>query len=148
MKTYRPLFAAVIALLFYTSTDILIWQRIFESNQMIHFADTYHTGWFISLFGYATVGVLLMWGGWKDCLYFLAALFIGAFSGLEDILYYVLDHKPMPISLPWLSNNPMIFDVSRAGVIGSAVFWIVALAVLYVALYWSDLRRTPAAASE
>ena len=135
MKKYRPVIAAVMALLFYTLADILIWQRIFETNQMIEYASIYHTGWFVSLAGYAIMGVILMWGAWKDCIYFLTSLFIGAFSGLEDMLYYLLDGKPMPDILPWLERNPMIYHVSREGVIGSVAFWMIALVLLYIVLY-------------
>ncbi len=142
MKKYRPIIAAALALAFYTFADILIWQRIFETNQMIHYADIYHTGWFVSLAGYAVLGVVLMWGAWKDCIYFLISLFVGAFCGLEDILYYLLDGKPMPDMLPWLDANPMIFHVSREGVIGSVVIWLTVLVVIYVLLYqWR--RKTP-----
>lgn len=136
MKKYRPIFAAIIALLFYTIADILVWQRIFEANNMIEHADTYHMGWFVSLAGYATIGIILMWGEWKDCLFFLTSLFVGAFSGLEDVLYYVLDRKPMPEALPWLDSNPMIYQVSRTGVLLSVLFWLTALALLYIWLYW------------
>lgn len=135
MIRVRPLLAAVVGLLFYAVTDILVWQRIFEANKMIGFADAYHTGWLVSLAGYATIGVIVMSGQWKDCLYFLAALAVGAFSGLEDVLYYILDGKPIPASLPWLSGNPLIYASSRTGLISSVVFWLVALAFLYVALY-------------
>jgi hypothetical protein len=76
-----------------------------------------------------------MWGAWKDCLFFLITLFIGAFSGLEDVLYYVLDGKPMPEKLPWLSSNPLIYGDSRAALIGSVLFWMVVLVVLYFVLY-------------
>lgn len=142
MNKYRPIFASLIALLFYTGTDILVWQRVFETNQLIYFADYYHTGWFVSLAGYATIGVLLMWGAWRDCIYFLASLFVGAFSGLEDLLYYILDRKPIPASLPWLGSNPMIGASSRAGVIGSVAFWIGMLVILYIALYlWQNDRK-------
>jgi hypothetical protein len=116
MKKYRPIFAAALALIFYTFADILIWQRIFETNQMVQFADIYHTGW-------------------KDCLYYLISLIVGAFCGLEDVLYYLLDGKPMPASLPWLEDNPMIFHVSRMGVLGSVSLWLVGLVVLYLVLY-------------
>src|ERR1051326_1598314 len=105
MKNLRPVVAAVIALLFYTVVDIMIWQRIFEANNMSEYASMYQSGWFISLAGYAIMGVLLMWGAWKDCVFFLVTLFVGAFSGLEDMLYYVLDRKPMPESLPWLAQD-------------------------------------------
>ena len=135
MRKYRPVLAAALALLFYTFADILIWQRIFETNQMVQYADIYHTGWFVSLAGYAILGVVLMWDAWRDVVYFLISLFVGAFSGLEDVLYYILDRKPMPDTLPWLEGNPMILHVSRLGVIGSVIFWLIALIVLYLVLY-------------
>ena len=135
MKKYRPIIAAALALAFYTFADILIWQRIFETNQMVQYADIYHTGWFVSLAGYAILGLILMWGDWKDSAYFLISLFVGAFCGLEDVLYYLLDGKPMPDMLPWLEDNPMIFHVSRAGVISSVSIWLIALVVLYLLLY-------------
>lgn len=144
MHKYRPILAALTGILFYTFTDIMIWQRIFEANQMVEYASTYHTGWFISLVGYGIVGVLLMWGSWKDCAYYLTALFIGAFSGLEDVLYYILDRKPMPESLPWLDGNPLIYHVSRTGVLFSVFFWLMTLMVIYLWLYWwrGDRRQT------
>jgi hypothetical protein len=141
MKKYRPVIAAVLALIFYTFADILIWQRIFETNQMVQYASIYHTGWFVSLAGYAILGVVLMWGEWKDVVYFLTSLFVGAFSGLEDVLYYILDGKPMPDVLPWLEGNPMILHVSRAGVIGSVLFWLLDLVLLYFILYQWQTRR-------
>jgi hypothetical protein len=142
MKKLRPVLAAALALTFYTFADILIWQRIFETNQMVQYASIYHTGWFVSLAGYAILGIVLMWGEWKDILYFLVSLFVGAFSGLEDVLYYILDGKPMPDVLPWLEGNPMILHVSRAGVIGSVVFWLLALVLLYLVLYqWRSKRE-------
>lgn len=135
VRKFRPIFAAFIALLFYTVTDILVWQRVFETNQMWEYAETYHVGWFVSLAGYGTIGIIAMWGEWKDCLFFLTSLFVGAFSGLEDVLYYLLDSKPMPEALPWLAGNPMIRANSRAGVIESVVFWLAVLIVLYIVLY-------------
>ncbi|MFN2120054.1 MAG: hypothetical protein ACK2T0_06660 [Anaerolineales bacterium] len=131
----RPLLAALIALLFYTVTDILVWQRVFEANQLVRYADTYHAGWFVSLAGYAVIGVVIMADRWKDCVFFLVALSIGAFSGLEDVLYYLLDRRPIPAALPWLDPNPLIFETSRLGVITSVAFWMIVLAGLYVALY-------------
>ncbi len=143
MKKVRPIVAAIAALLFYTVVDILIWQRIFESNNMSQYADTYHSGWFLSLAGYAFIGILLMWGEWKDCFFYLTTLFVGAFSGLEDVLYYLLDRKPIPESLPWLDHNPMIYATSRTGLLLSVFFWLLMLASLYVWLYWRR-NRSPA----
>lgn len=128
-------------ILFYAVTDILVWQRIFEANQMVGYAGAYHTGWVVSLAGYATVGTILMWDRWKDCLYFVVALGVGSFSGLEDILYYVLDGKSIPASLPWLASNPFIYAQSRTGLITSVLFWTLTLAALYAFLFvW---RRSP-----
>src|SRR5262245_36376591 len=141
LKKYRPVLATIIALLFYTGTDILVWQRIFEANQMVEYADVYHTGWFISLAGYAAMGTLLMWDDWKDCVYFLISLFVTAFSGLEDILYYILDGKPIPDALPWLANNPMIYHSSRTGLITSVMFWLITLVIFYFTLYQWKFKR-------
>jgi hypothetical protein len=143
MKKFKPILTALTALLFYTITDIIIWQRIFETNNMARYASTYHTGWFMSLAGYAVIGVMLMWGEWKNCVYYLSVLFVGAFSGLEDMLYYLLDRKPIPASLPWLENNPMIYQSSRAGLIGSVFFWFMALAILYFVLYHWQFKSQP-----
>jgi hypothetical protein len=144
MRKYRPILATLIALFFYTLTDILVWQRIFEAHNMVEYAGAYHAGWFVSLAGYASMGIMLMWGKWKDCLYFVVSLVITAFSGLEDILYYVLDRKPMPASLPWLGNNPLIYGSSRVEVIGSVLFWIVALIIFYLLLYVKKGAAAPA----
>jgi hypothetical protein len=135
LRKFRPIATALIALLFYTATDIIVWQRIFEANHLVGYANIYHTGWFLTLAGYGSMGTLLMWGNWKDCLYFLSALLVGAFSGLEDLMYYVLDRKPIPAQMPWLAQNPMIHASSRTGVISAMLFWLVALVVLYLVLY-------------
>lgn len=107
---------------------------------MTYYADTYHSGWFVTLAGYALMGLVFMWGAWKDCLFFLFTLFIGAFSGLEDILYYVLDGKPLPEMLPWLSNNPLIYGNSRTNLIGSVLFWLAILVILYFVMYIKQIN--------
>ena len=142
MQKYRTVIATLIALFFYTVTDILIWQRIFEANNMVGYANLYHTGWFVTLAGYAVMGTILLWGSWKDCLYFVTSLFVAAFSGLEDVLYYLLDRKPMPEALPWLASNPMIYHATREGVIISVIFWLSSLVILYFFLYWRRATKT------
>jgi hypothetical protein len=48
----------------------------------------------------------------------------------------------MPESLPWLEGNPMIFHVSREGVVWSVSLWLVALVWLYLLLYqWRAKAR-------
>jgi hypothetical protein len=95
----------------------------------------------VSLAGYAALGVMLMWGAWKDCIYYLTSLLVCAFSGLEDVLYYLLDGKQIPDSLPWLDPNPMIYDTSRLGLVFSVLFWLAMLVVMYFLLYvWKKDR--------
>ena len=96
MRKYRPVVATLIALLFYTLTDILVWQRIFEAHNMVEFAGTYHAGWFVSLAGYASMGVLLMWGRWKDCLYFVISLVSALGVLLASMVLFDL-----PVRGPW-----------------------------------------------
>lgn len=148
MRKIRPILAVTLALFFYTVTDILVWQRIFEFHRLVEYADMYHTGWFVSLAGYATIGIVLLWGQWKDCLYYLVSLAIGAFSGLEDVLYYALDGRPLPASLPWLGGNPMIGSVSRSGVLLSVFFWMAIVVLLYVGLYWMERKPRSSARPE
>ena len=148
MRKIRPILAVTLALFFYTVTDILVWQRIFEFHRLVEYADMYHTGWFVSLAGYATIGIVLLWGQWKDCLYYLVSLAIGAFSGLEDVLYYALDGRPLPASLPWLGGNPMIGSVSRSGVLLSVLFWMAIVVLLYVGLYWMERKPRSSARPE
>jgi len=145
---FRALFAALIALLSYAVTDLLVWQRIFESNELIEYADTCRLGWFFLLTGYATVGVIMMSARWKDCVFFITAFGIGAYSGLEDVLCYVLDRKPLPASLPWMSGTPLIFGHSRTRVISSVQFCPAALTLLYVMMFiWQRRPRGGQASS-
>jgi hypothetical protein len=102
----------------------------------------------VTLAGYAVMGTILLWGSWKDCLYFVTSLFVAAFSGLEDVLYYALDRKPMPEALPWLDGNPMIYISTREGVIFSVFFWLSVLVILYFFLYLWRTRDTQTAAKQ
>ena len=147
MSKFRPILAVTLALFFYTLTDIMVWQRIFEFHRLVEYADMYHTGWFVSLAGYATIGLVLLWGNWKNCVYYLVALFVGAFSGLEDVMYYVMDGRPIPASLPWLNHNPMIAVSSRTGLLTSVFFWVAFLLLLYVALFWWRWKKPKLEAS-
>lgn len=129
MKAKLPL-TLTIALVFYALTDILIWQRIFEAHELWEFADAYHAGWFVSLGGYAALGAVFLWPRWKDALFYVVALFVAAFSGLEDVLYYLLDFRHMPAALPWLGSNPMILGTTAPEVVFSALLWLAVLVAL------------------
>lgn len=134
----RPIGAALIAFLSYVLMDILIWQRIFEHRELMalvpEVADQYHLGWFVGLMGFVAVGMILL--PRREGLIYAAYLLINAFSGLEDILFYWLDGRAIPATLPWLNWNPMVFgnrDVIAVSLLLSALFW--------QALFWGLYRR-------
>ena len=134
--------ALTVALFFYAKMDILIWQRIFETHELIDLGvGVYHWGWVQALFGFMILGVLLFYPDVRRMVTFPLSLGLLAFSGLEDILYYVLDGKPIPDALPWLADNPMIYHSSRTGLISSVIFWLILLAFLHFVLYeWKNRR--------
>jgi hypothetical protein len=55
-----------------------------------------------------------------------------AFGGVEDVLYYWLDARPLPAILPWLDRSRLILvrpsdgDVTSVEVLASAAFWVAA----------------------
>jgi hypothetical protein len=133
MKRYW--LALAVAIYFYAKMDILIWQRIFETHRLFEFGDgTYHWGWLQGLFGFMILGILLCYPSLRRMITFPFSLAALAFSGLEDILYYWLDSKPLPPELPWLSSNPLLLKpVTVDRLIISALFWILVVVALDVA---------------
>jgi hypothetical protein len=123
-----------VAIFFYAKTDILIWQRIFEANGLYELGiGTYHWGWFHSLIGFMALGMLVCYPSIRRMILFPISLAILAFSGLEDILYYWLDSKPIPGLLPWLNENPLIIKpVTNLTLLASAAFWVVVVVCLYI----------------
>jgi hypothetical protein len=119
-------FGLAIAIFFYTKMDILIWQRIFEEHKLIGLGiGMYHWGWFQSLLGFMTLGILICYPNRRRMITFPFSLGILAFSGLEDILYYWLDGKNIPAELPWLSSNPLLLKpVTFDHLLISAGFWL------------------------
>ncbi len=133
MKRYW--FALAVAMFFYAKTDILIWQRIFESHQLIEIGNgVYHWGWIQTLFGFMVLGAIACYPNIRRMILFPISLAILAFSGVEDILYYWLDGKPVPALLPWLNQNPLILrPVTEHSLFISVAFWIAVVILLYVA---------------
>lgn len=131
MRTLKVAALSAIALLFYTWVDILIWQRVFEANKLWEYADSYHFSWLVILMGFYVVGIIALLPNIRDCVLYMASLFLGAHSGLEDILYYVMDGRTMPDKLPWLGGDPLIFHTSSTGVITSALVWMSILVFAY-----------------
>jgi hypothetical protein len=133
-----------IAIYFFTWVDILIWQRIFEANQLWDLgSDAYHTGWTYALFGFMALGVLFFYPNFRRMVTFPLSLAILAFSGMEDILYYWLDGRTIPDTLSWLNTNPLIFlkPVTNTHLIISAVFWLGVVIILEIVGSFLD-RKT------
>jgi len=133
MKRYW--FALAVAMFFYAKTDILIWQRIFETHQLIEIGNgVYHWGWIQTLFGFMVLGALACYPNIWRMILFPISLAVLAFSGVEDILYYWLDGKAVPPLLPWLNQNPiMLKPVTSTTLFITAAFWIVVVILMYSA---------------
>ena len=126
----RVVLALLIALGFYALSDILLWQRIFEAHGLSVFDPDYQTGHVAVLIGMMAVGAVLLLDSGLWALWFQGALYTLAFGGVEDILYYWLDGRPIPAALPWLDRSRLIFvrplsgDVTNLEVLASAAFWV------------------------
>lgn len=135
----RVIVSVVISLITYALVDILIWQRIFEENELWDIGiGTYHLGWQAVLIGLMVLGAFLLLPNIVHAASYAASLFILAHSGLEDILYYVLDGRVIPERLPWLDQAPLIFykPVTNISLCLSALTWIVLICV-----FWFLVRR-------
>src|SRR5262245_45310314 len=129
MFTRRKVVVAVAgALLFYALSDILLWQRIFEQHGMYSFDGQYQTGHAAILVGLAAVGMVLLYDAGLWAVWYGLALYTLAYSGLEDVLYYALDLRPIPDVLPWLNQNQLIpfKPVTRLGLLASTALWVTA----------------------
>jgi hypothetical protein len=126
--------AVVIALFSYTLADIMIWQRIFEAHNLAKFSYLYHPGWFIMLGGELALGALLLLPNWRAALFYIGGLLSAATCGLEDVLYYWFDGRPIPYRLPWLEANPWILfkPVTATNLLLSVSIWVVLGSMLFV----------------
>jgi hypothetical protein len=122
------------AVFFFTKIDILIWQRIFETNHLWELGiGTYHYGWTYALYGFMALGFIFFYPHVRRMIMFPASLALLAFSGLEDVLYYWLDGRAIPAVLPWLNLNPLILQpVTRIHLLLSAAIWIFAVVLLEI----------------
>ena len=124
----RVLVALVVGLLAYTGVDVLIWARYFEVQHLNGDAFTisqYHAGYALVLAGFIANGAILIGRRWW-ALWYAAAFFTLAQSGLEDALYYILQGKALPAALPWLDGNPLIpfHPVTSGGLLASVGLWL------------------------
>jgi hypothetical protein len=122
----KVLVALAAGLFFYALSDVLLWQRIFEKNDLFQFDMQYQSGHISTLVALIAVGVVLLWDSALWAIWYAAAFYTLAFSGLEDVLYYWLDGHSIPASCPWLNNNPFILFKPAGGwsLAASALLWI------------------------
>ena len=120
----------------YALSDILLWQRIFERHDLAQFDAQYQSGHVVTLIGLIGVGVVLLWDARRYALWYAGALYLLAFGGAADVLYYWIDRRAVPTATPWLSGNPFILFKPAGGwsLVASAAIWIaLSLAALWVA---------------
>jgi hypothetical protein len=124
--------AIFVSVFFYAKVDILIWQRIFETNELWDLGiGVYHKGWLQVLFGFMILGTLLFYPSLRRMITFPLSVAILAFSGAEDILYYWLDGRAIPAELPWLNSNPLILKpVTDERLLISAGFWLLVIVAI------------------
>jgi hypothetical protein len=123
----RILAALAIGLVFYALSDILLWQRIFETHALYQYDYRYQTGHRAVLVGMIAVGVILLYQTRLWAIWFALAFYTLAFSGVEDVLYYALDGRWIPDRCPWLDGNRLILfkPVTATSLILSAIVWVV-----------------------
>ena len=140
MKTFLAL---AVALCFYALTDIHIWQRIFETDQLWQYAGVYHKGWFFSLYGLIALGVLLL-NGFGNKLFYGCTLYLLAFNGTNDVLYYWLDNRELPARLEWLDGHSLIFfkPVTDISLLASCALWLFLVFSFYFAIMYFDRLAT------
>lgn len=128
--------ALTIGLFFYALSDLLLWQRIFEQHSLFQFDYQYQSGHVSSLVAMIGIGVVLLWDVKLWAVWYAAAFYTLAFSGLEDILYYWLDGKWIPATLPWLNTGHLILvkPVTSWSLLLSAGLWIMFWAATLVAI--------------
>ena len=114
-------------LVFYALSDILLWQRIFETHGLYQFDGQYQTGHVAVLVALIAVGTILLYDVGLWAVWYCLATYTLAYSGLADVLYYLLDWRPIPDTLPWLNQNPLILfkPVSVDGLLLSTAIWLV-----------------------
>jgi len=148
--------AIVVCLFFYTWTDILIWQRIFETHELWEIGiGAYHRGWQMALYGMLLLGFVIFLPDLRKGMLFALCLYCLAHSGLEDVLYYWLDGRAIPARLPWLDEAPLILfsAVTHLKLLLSALLWVALWVMFTIKLFlrphipWVRARPMPAGAT-
>jgi len=131
----KVLVALAAGLFFYALSDVLLWQRIFESHDMWEYQRQYDTGHVTTLVALIGVGMVLLWDRKLYALWYAGAFYTLAFGGFCDTLYYWIDHRAIPTAMPWLNGDPFILfkPAGGLGLVASSALWI----VIWVGALWS-----------
>lgn len=148
----RVVIALAMGLTSYALSDILLWQRIFEAHGLYEFDAPYQVGHTAVLIGLIAVGIVLLWERRAWAAWYGLALFTLAYSGVEDMLYYLLDGRTIPATLPWLERDPLILfkPVTEVNLLLSSGLWVAFWAASLFALpglaRWMAVRSRGGAA--
>jgi hypothetical protein len=126
----KKLLILILAIISITAIDIALWQRIFEANELWEFIGSnpgqYHYGYFIAMWGLLSIGVAGLLPAGRDAVWFAVSFRLALMMGVEDLLYYWLDGRPLPTILPWLDEHPLIFfsPVTDASLLFNVFLWV------------------------
>jgi hypothetical protein len=122
----RAVAFAGLVVIIWSIQDIVVWQRFFEARGLWQFNDQYqfwHQAFLILLIA---VGASQLRG--RSVLLVVAATWTLAYGGLADVLYYLLDLKPIPTTLPWLDHGwnqfVLLHPVTTTNLLLSTLAWM------------------------
>lgn len=140
----KALLAFLVAFTSYVLVDIHIWQRIFETNEAWNFADQYHFGWKIMFWGLVLLGFILLLPDWKSSLIYSFTMWVTSVNGTEDLFYYLLDGRGLPLHLHWLDSSTKIWikPVTSENLVINVL--IQSILLLFLWIWYASLRKTSA----
>ena len=119
--------AVLLSVVTWAWSDVLTWQRIFESSGMYEFDARYQAGHEVVLWGFIVLGALLLVrAGIAWSAGYAFAVYTLAYGGLADGLYYWLDGRSLPATLPWLdAGHPLLLvhPVTASSLVVSVGVW-------------------------
>ncbi|MGQ4874628.1 MAG: hypothetical protein ACP6IY_11220 [Promethearchaeia archaeon] len=119
-KIINGAITSIIFLLALTINDILVVRYIIKPLNAWSYISYYHIAiWSVMCYSIYFMCFLLS-KDWRPSIY----LYLLLNFHLEDTLYYYLELKPLPESLPWLWGQPTAFMLIVHNIIGVALIFI------------------------
>lgn len=134
----RTLVLFVVSFVMYTWVDVLLWQRIFESHELWEFIPQYKRGWFMVLALVMATGAVAL-GDVKNSIWFVCAMWLSAWTGLEDVLYYVFDGRSLPEYYHWLEGSRLFLGYDKHSVLATAFLWQI---IILSSFFWLKKWQT------